>query len=164
VNEQQLAFFRPQFELAYKISTPVWYVFHRPIWAAENLRKGTPEGDNKTLAAAAKGYMPKNAQAILSGHHHVFEVMKYENDLPVQIVSGHGGDDLSRNAPNPIVGLEVNGEKVVAGTSAPGIFGFSMMEREASDRSGTKWTITGYDLRGRAFATCQMKMRDLTCQ
>jgi hypothetical protein len=85
--------------------------------------------------------------------------MKYANDLPLQIVSGHGGDDLSIRAPNPVVGLEVNGEKVVAGISSPGIFGFSMLERDPNDQSGTKWKITGYDVKGHPFATCEMNQR-----
>ena len=164
LNPQQVDYYRPQFELAKTLPGPVWYAFHRPLWAAENLRNGIPEGDNKTLAAAAKGFMPKNAQAILSGHHHVFEVMKYENDLPLQIVSGHGGDDLSMRAPNPVVGLEINGEKVVAGVSGPGIFGFSMVERDPADQSGTKWKVTGYDVKGQAFASCEMDQRQLTCK
>jgi hypothetical protein len=164
LNAKQMDYYRPQFELAKNLSGPVWYALHRPLWAAENLRNGIPEGDNQTLAAAAKGFMPNNAQAILSGHHHVFEVMKYENDLPLQIVSGHGGDDLSMRAPNPVVGLEVNGEKVVAGVSSPGIFGFSMLERDPTDQSGTNWKITGYDVKGQAFASCQLNQRQLACK
>jgi hypothetical protein len=163
LNSTQVDYYRPQFESAKIFAGPVWYAFHRPLWAAENLRNGAPEGDNKTLAAAAKGYMPHNAMAILSGHHHVFEVMKYENDLPIQIVSGHGGDDLSLRVPSPIVGLEVNGEKVVAGVSKPGIFGFSIIERDQADTSGTKWTLTGYDVRGRSIATCKLDARNLAC-
>ena len=164
LNATQVAHYRPQFEAAKAIPGPVWYAFHRPLWAAENLRNGVPEGDNKTLAVAAKGFMPTNAMAILSGHHHVFEVMKYENDLPIQIVSGHGGDDLSVHAPDPVVGLEVNGEKVVAGISKPGIFGFSMIERDTAGSTGTKWFLTGYDVRGRALAICKLDARDLSCR
>ena len=164
LNPQQVDYYRSQFELAKNIPGPVWYAFHRPIWAAENIRNGVPEGDNKTLAAAAKGFISTNVQTILSGHHHVFEVIKYANDLPLQIVSGHGGDDLSIRAPNPVVGLEVNGEKVVAGISSPGIFGFSMLERDPNDQSGTKWKITGYDVKGHPFATCEMNQRQLECK
>ena len=162
LNEQQAAFFRPQFESAKAVPGPVWFAFHRPIWAVEFFINGKPAGDNKTLAAAAKGALAPNVQAILSGHHHVFEVVKYENDLPLQIISGHGGNELSMDVPNP-VGQEVNGEKIVAGLARPGIFGFAMMERERDDASGTKWTLTGYDRRGQSIGTCKLDGRNLTC-
>jgi hypothetical protein len=162
LNEQQAAFFRPQFESAKAVPGPVWFAFHRPIWAVEFFINGKPAGDNKTLAAAAKGALAPNVQAILSGHHHVFEVVKYENDLPVQIISGHGGNELSMDVPNP-VGQEVNGEKIVAGLARPGIFGFAMMERDRNDASGTKWTLTGYDRRGQSIGTCKLDGRNLTC-
>ena len=163
LNEIQAAFYRPQFEKASALKGPVWYGIHRPIWAAENRRRGTPEGDNRTLAAAAKGVMPPNAQLMLSGHHHVYSVMKYEGDLPLQIVAGHSGNALSVDAPTPLTGMEINGEKIVAGLTRPGLFGFAMLEREASDLSGLNWTITGYDERGRAAGSCKISGRNLEC-
>jgi hypothetical protein len=162
LNEQQAAFFRPQFESTKNIAGPVWLAFHRPIWAVEFFLNGKPAGDNKTLAAAAKGALAPNVQAILSGHHHVFEVLKYENDLPLQIISGHGGNELSLDVPPP-VGQEVNGEKIVAGLARPGIFGFAMIERERNDTSGTKWTLTGYDRRGQSIGMCKLDGRNLVC-
>jgi Calcineurin-like phosphoesterase len=162
LNEQQAAFFRPQFEATKNIAGPVWLAFHRPIWAVEFFLNGKPAGDNKTLAAAAKGALAPNVQAILSGHHHVFEVVKYENDLPLQIISGHGGNELLLDVPPP-VGQEVNGEKIVAGIARPGIFGFAMIERERADRSGTTWTLTGYDRRGQSIGMCKLDGRNLAC-
>jgi hypothetical protein len=162
LNEQQAAFFHPQFESAKNIQGPVWFAFHRPIWAVEYIVNGVPGGDNKTLAAAAKSVLSPNVQAILSGHHHVFEVVKYENDLPLQVISGHGGNELSMDVPDP-VGQLVNGEKIVAGLARPGIFGFAMIERDASDLSATTWRLTGYDRRGQSIGTCKLAGRNLTC-
>lgn len=162
LNEQQAAFYRPQFESTKNIAGPVWLAFHRPIWAIEFFNKGEPAGDNKTLAAAARGALAPNVQAILSGHHHVFEVVKYENDLPLQIISGHGGNELSLDVPDPI-GQVVNGEKIVAGLARPGVFGFAMIEREAADTSATRWRLTGYDRRGQNIGSCRLDGRNLTC-
>ena len=162
LNEQQAAFFRPQFESAQNIQGPVWFAFHRPIWAVEFFINGKPAGDNKTLAAAAKGALSPNVQAILSGHHHVFEVVKYENDLPLQIISGHGGNELSLDVPDP-VGQEVNGEKIIAGIARPGIFGFAMIERARDASTNTTWTLTGYDRRGQSIGSCKLEGRNLTC-
>ena len=163
-NQKQADFYRPQFESASAIKGPVWYAFHRPIWAAESLSNGEIDGANKTLALAAEGHMPANAMAILSGHHHVFEVMKYEQDLPVQIVSGHGGDDLSIKAPKDVKGLVINKVKIADGISRPGVFGFSMIERDQADATGKKWTLTGYDVRGRGIGTCHLDGREISCK
>jgi len=107
--------------------------------------------------------MPPNAQLMLSGHHHVFSVMKYEADLPLQIVAGHSGNALSVDAPTPLTGMEINGEKILSGLTRPGLFGFAMLEREASDLSGLNWTITGYDERGRPAGSCKIAGRNLQC-
>ena len=159
----QVAFYREQFAWPKSIAGPVWMAFHRPIWAAESMKNGQPVGDNKTLAAAARGVVPANVQAFLSGHHHIFEVMSYDNDLPIQIVSGHGGDSLSMGAPAIVKGLTINGVKVTDGIARPGIFGFSMIERDPADMSGTRWTLTGYDTHGKSIGKCQIDGRKLAC-
>jgi hypothetical protein len=45
----------------------------------------------------------------------------------------------------------------------PGIFGFSMIERDPADKSGTKWTLTGYDNHGASFGKCKLDGRKLAC-
>ena len=164
VNDEQVAWYRPQFEMAKTISGPVWMTFHRPIWAVDTTKKGEPAGDNRTLAAAAREVLAPNVQALISGHHHTFELMSYEQDLPLQIVSGHGGDDLSENAPSVVKGLEINGVRVKDGIGRPGIFGFSILERAKEDTTGLKWTLTAYDTRGRAFSRCRIDGRNGTCE
>ena len=164
VNEKQVAWFKPQFEMASTISGPVWLTFHRPIWAVDSEKKGEPAGDNSTLAAAARNSIPSNVQALISGHHHTFEVMSYVEDLPLQIVSGHGGDDLSAHAPTVVKGLKINGVTVKDGLGRPGVFGFSMLERVADDATGLNWILTGYDIHGQALARCDIKGRETTCR
>ncbi len=164
VNEKQVAWYRPQFELAKTIPGPVWMTFHRPIWAVDSTKKGEPAGDNRTLAAAARDVLTPNVQALISGHHHTFELMTYDQELPLQIVSGHGGDDLSESAPRVVKGLEINGVTVKDGLGRPGIFGFSMMERDKDDSTGLKWTLTAYDTHGQAFARCRIDGRNATCE
>lgn len=164
VNEKQVAWYRPQFELAKAISGPVWMTFHRPIWAVDSTKKGEPAGDNRTLAAAAQNVLGSNVQAFISGHHHTFELMTYDQDLPLQIVSGHGGDDLSEHAPSVVKGLEINGLTVKDGVGRPGVFGFSVMEREKDDPTGLKWSLTAYDTRGRPFARCKIEGRNAVCE
>ena len=113
-------------------------------------------GDNKTLAAAAQGVIPANVQALLSGHIHTFQALSYEQDLPAQIVSGHGGDELHSTAPSNPVGLTINGVKVKAGTGASGVFGFVMLTRD-----GENWRLTNHDLTGKRRESCLMAGRAL---
>ena len=164
VNEKQVAWFRPQFEMANTISGPVWLTFHRPIWAVDSQKKGEPAGDNQTLAAAARTSTPPNVQAMISGHHHTFELMSYVQDLPLQIVSGHGGDDLSLHAPTVVKGLEINGVTVKDGLGRPGVFGFSMLERVVEDMTGLNWILKAYDITGKQIAICDIKGREASCR
>ena len=164
VNDKQVEWYKPQFELAKSIPGPVWFAFHRPIWALDSVKHNEPAGDNRTLAAAARDSLAPNVQALLSGHHHTFELMTYEQDLPLQIVSGHGGDDLSPHAPTVVKGLQINGVTVKDGLGRPGVFGFSTMERSPDDTSGLNWVLTGYDTHGRVIARCEIKGRNAACQ
>ncbi len=163
VNEAQASWFRDQFAAAKDIAGPVWQAFHRPIWAIDAPAESRHRGDNRTLAAAARDSTPGNVQAFISGHHHTFEAMSYVQDLPLQIVSGHGGDDLSPFAPRIVVGNEVNGVTVKAGIARPRVFGFSMIERAPDDDSGLEWTLTGYDTHGRPIGRCRLHGRALDC-
>jgi len=161
-NEQQIAWYRDQFAMAKDIKGPVWQTFHRPVWAVDSKPDAKHRGDNQTLEAAADA-VPANVTAFVSGHHHTFEVMGYVQDQPLQIVSGHGGDDLSPWAPKEVVGLDINGVKVKSGIGRPRVFGFSMIERAPEDTTGLKWTLTGYDTHGRAIGVCRLDGRAVDC-
>jgi hypothetical protein len=100
-------------------------------------------------------------QALISGHIHTFAVMSYVEDLPIQIVSGNGGDILSV-APPEIVGIVINGMTVKAGISKPSIWGFSMLERE-QDEMSSAWTITSFDAQARILARCKLEGRNVFC-
>jgi hypothetical protein len=164
-NPQQVEFYRQQFKSVATLAPvgPVWLTFHRPIWTAD----GTEEaeklgGDNKTLAAAAIGSIPANVQAILSGHQHKFEVDAYVEDLPIQIISGHGGDNLEQKPPENPAGLIINGVTIKNGLAKPRTFGFSMLERPAAGPED-QWTITDYDTHGRQLGACTLAGRTVNC-
>ena len=164
-NEQQAALYREQFKSIATLAPSgiVWLAFHRVIWSTD----GTvvPEksgGDNKTLALAANGNIPANVQLMLNGHQHKFEVDAYEEDIPVAIISGHGGDLLSPQAPTNPVGLVVNGMHIKAGFAKPRTFGFSMLERTPEAAPG-QWTITDYDTQGQPLGRCRIDGRSVDC-
>ncbi|MFA5952935.1 MAG: metallophosphoesterase [Hyphomicrobium sp.] len=158
VDETEAATFRAQFAtLADK--GPTWLALHRPIWSAEEVEKGVAVGDNRTLAAAALGTIPKNVNAMLSGHHHSFQVFNYDADLPVQITSGHGGDYLDKGTPLDPAGFVINGVTIKSGINVPKKFGFSMFEKQASG----DWSILNYDAYGKVLTRCTLSGRQAVC-
>ncbi len=163
LNEGQAAVFREQFKaLANLADQPVWLAQHRPIWSSEGTTKdGQTEGDNKTLATAGIDSIPAKVQAMFSGHHHVFRVMNYQENLPIQIISGHGGDELmsSDAGSRTPAGLKINNATVKYSFEQPGIFGFAMLERD-----GGNWKLTNYDVHGRKLANCAMTGRLIDCK
>ena len=159
VDEAQVPLFHaPYASLAKLASGPMWLLQHRPIWSTGGAVAGLPFGDNKTLASAASGTLPPQVQLILSGHHHLFQVLSYAEDLPVQIVSGHGGDYLNTGpSPDP-KGWTVGGMTVKSGTHQVGKFGFAMIEPQ-----GDGWIITNYDRKGVALQFCGLVGRQVQC-
>ncbi|MFO1148259.1 MAG: metallophosphoesterase [Alsobacter sp.] len=163
-NDKQIAFFRDQFSSLSRLAPagPVWIATHRPLWSTDgSVNRERSGGDSPTLQAAALGAIPANVQAIISGHQHKFEVDAYVQDLPLQIVAGHGGDTLSSSAPRDPAGLTVGGVTVKSGFAKPNTFGFAMLER---DEVGGDWTVTDYDVKGHPLGRCRLSGRSASCE
>jgi hypothetical protein len=159
LDEEQAQIYRRQYEaLATMTSGPTWVLQHRPIWSPGAEIAGHFLGDNKTLAAAAAGVIPSNVMLILSGHHHLFQTLTYESDLPVQIVAGNGGDFLNPGSPTDPAGWVINGVKVKSGIDLPGAFGFSMLEKQSEG-----WRLTNFDTLGQPHQSCLVEGRAAKC-
>jgi Calcineurin-like phosphoesterase len=140
------------------IAAPVWFVHHRPIWAAVTGPLGIPIGGNLGLMDAARiasqhGGPPiaSNVELMLSGHIHSFEALNYTQDVPPQIVAGNGGDDLLIT-PKNLRGTQFLGHSgvTVADGLSVGGFGFLLMTRAENG-----WTIDLYDSAGNKTRTCR---------
>ena len=141
-----------------KLPAPVWFVHHRPIWAAVTGPLGIPIGGNLQLIdavriATLRGEPPiaSSVELMLSGHLHTFEAINYNKNVPPQIVAGNGGTNLL-STPENLRGTQFQGHSgvtVVDGMSLGG-FGFLLMTR-ASDG----WTIDLYDSSGAQTRTCR---------
>jgi hypothetical protein len=159
IDDAQASFFRAQYRaLADLLHEPAWIVQHRPIWAPFRIIDGKPVGGNKMLAVAAADTIPREVALILSGHHHLFQALSYERNLPAQIVSGHGGDSLDLGLPRDTAGWVVNGATVKAGLNTPGIFGFTLFERH-----GDGWQISDRDRMGVEQRSCGVTGREVSC-
>jgi hypothetical protein len=131
-----------------KLPAPVWFVHHRPTWAAISGPLGIPIGGNLTLIEAsqlaiAKGLppVPHSVELMLSGHIHTFESINFNQDVAPQIVAGNGGDNLDIT-PKNLRGSQFVGHSgvTVADGLSVGGFGFLLMTRVADG-----WTIDLYD-------------------
>lgn len=148
------------------LPAPVWFVHHRPIWAAITGPLGIPIGGNLTLMEAVRQAAPPGAPRIapnvalmLSGHIHSFEALNYNGDVPPQLVAGNGGDNLDIT-PKNLRGTQFQGHSgvTVADGLSVGGFGFLLMTRSADG-----WTIDLYDDAGRKTRTCRFSTR-LDCR
>jgi hypothetical protein len=137
---------------------PTWVLQHRPIWSPGGTFAGKLVGDNKTLAVAASGMIPENVELILSGHHHLFQVLSYQSNLPVQIVSGNSGDYLNPVSSTDPTGWVINGITVKSGLHMPGSFGFSIFEKQNEG-----WLLTNYSRLGVVRTSCFIKDRTAAC-
>jgi predicted phosphodiesterase len=140
------------------IPAPVWFVHHRPIWAAITGPLGIPIGGNLTLIDAARIAVQQrsptvapNVALMLSGHIHTFEAINYNKDVPPQIVAGNGGDNLDVT-PRNLRGAQFQGHSgvTVADGLSVGGFGFLLMTKAEGG-----WTIDLYDSAGSRTRTCR---------
>jgi predicted phosphodiesterase len=148
------------------IPGPVWFVHHRPIWAAISGPLNIPIGGNLSLIDAVRiatmrggPAIASNVKLMLSGHLHTFEAINYAKDVPPQIVAGNGGDALLITPVN-LRGTQFQGFSGVTvedGLSVGG-FGFLLMTRAGQD-----WTIDLYDQAGTKTRTCRFASGRLDC-
>jgi predicted phosphodiesterase len=142
------------------IPGPVWFVHHRPVWAAISGPLGIPVGGNKTLiAAAGDTLIPPSVELQLSGHIHTFEAINYTKGVPPQIVAGNGGDNLDITPRNLKGAFFQGGSGVsVADGLSVGGFGFLLMTRQAEG-----WRVDRYDSAGNPEGSCRFVPGRLDC-
>jgi len=131
--------------------TPLWVLMHRPARSVVHVHAGTVIGGNATLAAGFDAATPSNLQYIWSGHLHAFEVMNWQDGSVPQIVTGHGGDVLDRDAPSTLDGLIQLGKQISTGWGQIGDFGFVLLKKHES-----KWELTNHDRFGNVTMRCEL--------
>ena len=140
------------------IPGPVWFLHHRPIWAAISGPLGIPIGGNLALIDAVRlaglsgsPAIAPNVELMLSGHIHSFQAINYNQAVPPQIVAGHGGDNL-HDTPRDLRGATFQGRSGVSvadGLSVGG-FGFLLMTKDAGG-----WAIDLHDSAGTKMRSCR---------
>jgi hypothetical protein len=160
VNQTDLPAYAAEIAALGQIAPPVWFVHHRPIWAAITGPLGIPIGGNRTLvraahdAAAAAGkddpLIPPTVALQLSGHIHTFEAINYDRSVPPQIVAGNGGD-LLQVTPLNLRGAIFQGPETVRVTSGVSVGGFGFLLMTRADDG---WGIELFDSAGIPIRAC----------
>ena len=141
-----------------KLPAPVWFVHHRPIWAAISGPLGIPIGGNLQLIDATRiaslhgePLIAPDVELMLSGHIHTFEAINYAKGIPPQIVAGNGGTNLEVT-PRDLKGAQFQGHSgvTVADGLSMGGFGFLLMTRAPDG-----WTIDVFDPAGVKIRACK---------
>jgi Calcineurin-like phosphoesterase len=158
VDEAGVPLFREQFADLAKYGGPVWVAMHKPVYGSARVKDGVSEGHNKTLVEAARGALPPNVQAFLSGHLHTFQALSFVEDLPAQVIAGAGGDALDAFAPTELDGMRLGDATVDKGRGVAGAFGFGILARGED-----AWSLTQFDARGNPLARCQLQGRKVSC-
>jgi hypothetical protein len=158
VNKNDLPAYTQDIAALADIPAPVWFVHHRPIWAAITGPLGIPAGGNRTLIAAAmaqasaeKPLIPATVELQLSGHIHSFQILNYDKGVAPQIVAGNGGDNLHAT-PQNLWGTVFQGDsrlRVLDGLSVDG-FGFMLMTKDE-----TGWRMELFDSDGNPTRQCR---------
>jgi Calcineurin-like phosphoesterase len=104
---------------------------------------------------------PRNIDALLSGHVHLFEMVSYASPQPTQIISGNGGAwaDVPLPRPLPPGATPAPGATVqsVVSSNRPG---FLLLER---DGPAGRWRLDARDRRGDPLTLCALRDRRTRC-
>jgi hypothetical protein len=126
-----------------------WLLSHRPIWAI-----GRKFNLNQTLQqalASSGGRLPQGIELVLSGHLHLFELLSFTDQRPLQLVVGNGGTTLDKKINRKLDGMAFGDTTVRYGRSvhhfgfamiAPGEDGSTMTLIEPSGRQRMKCALT----------------------
>jgi predicted phosphodiesterase len=155
IDDQQVQRYAKQFASIHEQNG--WLVEHHPVWA---VRPGDKGGDpvpvSPGLQKAWTTGSPQGIDIILSGHTHLFELVSF-GDLPVQVVAGIGGTQLSMPVPPQFDGLRIGNFTVMAGESRVD-FGYTLLTRDSQD-----WGLVLKNAGGQTLESCVLHGRQASC-
>lgn len=138
-----------------------WLVDHHPFWALQSdFRGGPAQPLSVALEAAWDRAAPKGIDAIVSGHVHLFEVLSYAGQRPVQIVAGDGGTALDDPLPASVNGIPVHGAKIQM-SETESQFGYTVLTRKS--RRSHAWRLALKNRMRETLLTCEINPDSAEC-
>ena len=114
------------------------------------------------LPLIGEALFPREIDALLSGHFHLFEAASYSTGQPAQLISGNGGAwaDVPLPRPLPPGASSSPGAKIDAIVST-NRSGFLLLERNSD--AGGAWRVEARDRRGDLLTLCALADRKTRC-
>ena len=159
-SSELVATLRRQFaDIRDKIPDNAWLITHRPLNGMFVLPGGgQTKVSDKVLQLALGNDIPASVRMTVSGHLHFFEAVDFGGGRPPQLIVGTGGDDAEVMPPETLVGVDVNGAKVVNAAAHAG-FGYMVWDRVDAQT----WTGMLFDVDGKPIERCRLADHLLRC-
>jgi hypothetical protein len=136
-----------------------WLVDHHPFWALKPATDGKPAvAETDVLQQAWNQASPQGVAMVLSGHTHLFELLSYGAERPLQIVAGDAGTKLDKAAQGQTNGVQIYG-LMVQESEDEEEFGYTLL-----NRSGSNWTLSLRNPKSREMLNCSIQGRQAKCK
>lgn len=146
-------------ELASLHAQNAWLVDHHPFFAVRPGKNGAaPSAETEALKEAWDQASPQGIDMVLSGHTHVFELLSYGAERPLQIVAGDAGTKLDKGVPKHINGADIYGIMVEQSEDADE-FGYTLLSKTPQG-----WTLSLRSPRTKELLNCRIHARTAHCK
>lgn len=157
VDPEQLRTYAAQ--LASLHARNAWLVDHHPFWALRPGKSGAPPiAETEVLQKAWDQAAPQGVDVVLSGHTHVFELLGYGPQRPLQIVAGDAGTKLDTGVPHRVNGADIYGIMVEESENEDE-FGYTFLTKTTAG-----WTLSLRDPKSKQLLSCAIKDRTAQCK
>jgi hypothetical protein len=136
-----------------------WLVDHHPFWALKPATATSPAiAETDVLQQAWNQVSPPGVSMVLSGHTHLFELLSYGTDRPLQIVAGDAGTKLDKAAHGQTSGIQIYG-LMVQQSDDEEEFGYTVL-----NKSGAGWSLSLRTPKSKEMLNCGIEGRRAQCR
>jgi Calcineurin-like phosphoesterase len=136
-----------------------WLVDHHPFWALRLATATFPAvAETDVLQQAWNQASPQGIAMVLSGHTHLFELLSYGPERPLQIVAGDAGTKLDKAARGQINGARIYG-LMVQDSDDEEQFGYTLL-----NKSDLGWTLSLRNPKSKEMLNCDIQGRSARCK
>ncbi len=141
-----------------------WLVDHHPFWALRPGKNGAPPlTETEVLQRAWEQASPQGIGMVLSGHTHVFELLSYGSQRPLQIVAGDAGTKLDKGVPHQVNGADIYGIMVEQSENEDE-FGYTLLTKSGDGQPSSGWTLSLRNTKTKELLNCEILDRKAHCK
>ncbi len=145
------------------------FLSHHPLLAVapSKTRTALTPGGNRALLSVVNALDTQtpwfqNISYLMHGHIHAFEAVSFKSHHPASFVLGNAGSAMEGVLPATLpADFEVAPHAVVDHFTTQPDYGFALLD--VSEQPNAPWTLTEFDVQGRAVHTCTLLNHKTTC-